>query len=196
VNGRVTLVLGGARSGKSAWAERQVTASGRPVIYVATATAGDDEMARRITAHQAGRPAHWRTVEAPAQLLQAIETSAAHGDAVLVDCLTLWVSNVLLAAIGARDPDSVPPAIWTAAETALVREVRALIALARDRALALILVSNEVGMGIVPATLLGREYRDILGRVNQAVASEADAVMLMIAGLAVDLRLLSAGHQV
>jgi adenosylcobinamide kinase/adenosylcobinamide-phosphate guanylyltransferase len=191
MTGHFTLVLGGARSGKSAWAERHVAESGRPVLYVATATAGDDEMTERIAAHRARRPAHWYTVEAPTQLLPAIQTSATPGDAVLVDCLTLWVSNALLAAIAEQDPEQIPPATWATAETALVGEVRALIEFARARDLHLVLVSNEVGMGIVPATPLGRGYRDILGRVNQAVTSEADAVMLMIAGLAVDLRRLA-----
>ena len=187
----ITLVLGGARSGKSTWAERQVAASGGPVLYVATATAGDDEMAERIAAHRAGRPAHWRTIEAPLQLTETIRANAAPGDCVLVDCLTLWVSNELLAAIDGQDPDHVPPATWGTSETALVSEAYALLALARERGLVLVLVSNEVGMGIVPATPLGRGYRDILGRVNQAVASEADAVILMVAGLAVDLRRLA-----
>jgi adenosylcobinamide kinase/adenosylcobinamide-phosphate guanylyltransferase len=191
MNGHVTLVLGGARSGKSAWAERHAAESGRPVLYLATATAGDDEMAERIAAHQARRPADWSTIEAPRRLLNTIQAAAAPGNAVLVDCLTLWVSNELLAAIGEQDPDHVPPATWTAAEASLVNEARALVALARERGFALILVSNEVGMGVVPATALGRGYRDVLGRVNQAVASDADAVMLMVAGLAVDFRRLA-----
>jgi adenosylcobinamide kinase/adenosylcobinamide-phosphate guanylyltransferase len=189
VSGHVTLVTGGARSGKSAWADRRARESGRQVLYVATATAGDDEMAERIAAHQAQRPSHWRTIEEPEHLLHAIRANAIPGDAVVVDCLTLWVSNVLLKAIGPeRDEDMMPLAVWTAIEASVVNEARALLSDARDRDLTLILVSNEVGMGVVPATSLGRHYRDILGRVNQVVGSASDAVILMAAGLAVDLR--------
>jgi len=189
VSGHITLVTGGARSGKSAWAERHARESGRRVLYVATATAGDDEMAERIAAHQAQRPADWRTVEEPEHLLQAIQANATPGDAVVVDCLTLWVSNLLLKAIGPeRDADMMDPAEWAAIEASVVNEAQALLADARDRDLTLILVSNEVGMGVVPATSLGRHYRDILGRVNQVVGSASDALILMVAGLAVDLR--------
>jgi adenosylcobinamide kinase/adenosylcobinamide-phosphate guanylyltransferase len=193
VSGQITLVIGGARSGKSAWAERRARESGRQVHYVATATAGDDEMAERIAAHQSQRPASWRTIEEPVRLLHEIQASSTPGDAVLVDCLTLWVSNVLLQTIGPEgDPDTIPQEVWTVVEASIVNEVNALLTVARDRDLMLILVSNEVGMGVVPATSLGRHYRDILGRVNQAIGSRADSVILMVAGLAVDLRQLTA----
>ena len=113
----------------------------------------------------------------------------------VVDCLTLWVSNVLLKAIGPeRDADTMPPAVWTVVEASVVNEAQALLTVARDRDLTLILVSNEVGMGVVPATSLGRHYRDMLGRVNQVVGSTADSVILMVAGLPVDLRHLTASR--
>ena len=189
MSGYITLVMGGARSGKSTWADQHANKSGRQGLYVATATAGDDEMAERIAAHQAQRPASWRTVEEPEHLLQAIQANASPGDAVLVDCLTLWVSNILLKAIGPeRDVDTMPPTAWAAIEASVVNEAQALLADARDRDLTLILVSNEVGMGVVPATPIGRHYRDILGRVNQVVGSASDTLILMVAGLAVDLR--------
>ena len=189
MSGYITLVMGGARSGKSTWADQHANKSGRQGLYVATATAGDDEMAERIAAHQAQRPASWRTVEEPEHLLQAIQANASPGDAVLVDCLTLWVSNILLKAIGPeRDVDTMPPTAWAAIEASVVNEAQALLADARDRDLTLILVSNEVGMGVVPATPIGRHYRDILGRVNQVVGSASDSLILMVAGLAVDLR--------
>lgn len=192
MTGHITLVLGGARGGKSAWAERRASTSGRAVLYLATATAGDEEMVGRIAAHQAQRPASWCTVEAPVRLLQAVRDSAAPGDTVVVDCLTLWVSNVMLHMLGPdADPDSAVPAIWADIEAFAIQDMDALVALARDRDQTLIVVSNEVGMGVVPATPLGRHYRDILGRVNQAVASKADSVIMMIAGLPVDLRKLT-----
>jgi adenosylcobinamide kinase/adenosylcobinamide-phosphate guanylyltransferase len=189
VSGHITLVIGGARSGKSAWADQRAKQSGRRVLYVATATAGDDEMAERIAAHQAQRPASWRTVEEPNNLLQAIQANATPGDVVVVDCLTLWVSNVLLKAIGPeRDANMTPLTVWTAIEASVVNEAKDMLTDARDRDLTLILVSNEVGMGVVPATSVGRHYRDILGRVNQVVGSASDSLILMVAGLAVDLR--------
>ncbi len=189
MSGHITLVIGGARSGKSAWADQRAQQSGRQVLYVATATAGDDEMAERIAAHRSQRPSHWRTIEEPTGLLHAIQANATPGDAVVVDCLTLWVSNVLLKGIGPeRDANMMLPTVWTAIEASVVNEAQVLLSDARDRDLTLILVSNEVGMGVVPATSVGRHYRDILGRVNQVVGSTADALILMVAGLAVDLR--------
>lgn len=195
MSGHVTLVLGGARSGKSTWAEQHARDSGRQVLYVATATAGDDEMAERIAAHQAQRPTSWRTIEEPLRLREAIEVNAEPGVAVLVDCLTLWVSNVLLQQIGPdADGDTTPSGTWRSLEAAMAGEIDRVLALAHDRDLDLILVSNEVGMGMVPTTSLGRRYRDVLGRVNQIVASYAETTILMIAGLPIDLRRLVAAR--
>jgi adenosylcobinamide kinase / adenosylcobinamide-phosphate guanylyltransferase len=189
VSGHITLVVGGARSGKSTWADQRARESSRPVLYVATATAGDDEMAERIAAHQAQRPSHWRTLEEPERLLHAIQANATARDTVVVDCLTLWVSNMMLKAIGPGcDADTVPPSAWTVHEETIASEAHALLMLARERDLTLILVSNEVGMGVVPGTSLGRRFRDALGRVNQSVGSAADSVILMVAGIPVDLR--------
>jgi adenosylcobinamide kinase/adenosylcobinamide-phosphate guanylyltransferase len=161
---KLSFVLGGARSGKSRYAERLVSALAPPWIYVATATIGDDaEMAARIEAHRAGRAASWRTVEAPRDIVRAL---AACGDApALVDCLTLWLSNLMLA-----ESD---------VEAEVARLERALQAATAP----VVLVANEVGFGIVPDHPLGRRFRDLQGLLNQRIAALADRVVLMVAGL-------------
>ncbi|HEY6992294.1 MAG TPA: bifunctional adenosylcobinamide kinase/adenosylcobinamide-phosphate guanylyltransferase [Xanthobacteraceae bacterium] len=161
---RLTLVLGGARSGKSRYAEGLITARAPPWIYVATAQAGDDEMAQRIAAHRARRNAGWQTIEAPHDLAGALDTAAAHTP-LLVDCMTLWLSSRMLAE---ADLD---------AEIARLEE-----ALARRTGTA-VLVSNEVGYGIVPDNALARRFRDAQGRLNQRMAARADRVVLVVAGL-------------
>jgi adenosylcobinamide kinase / adenosylcobinamide-phosphate guanylyltransferase len=160
----LTLVLGGARSGKSDYAESLVTAFAPPWIYVATAEPLDDEMRSRIAEHRARRGADWRLIEAPRDIADAIARAPA-GSAVLVDCLTLWLSNLVLA-----DAD-------VEAESDRLGG-----ALAQARG-PVILVSNEVGFGIVPANALARRFRDAQGRLNQRVAARADRVVLMVAGL-------------
>jgi adenosylcobinamide kinase/adenosylcobinamide-phosphate guanylyltransferase len=172
---KLTLILGGARSGKSALAQKLAAERPRAVLYVATATAGDEEMAARIAAHRAERPAHWRTLEAPAQVGNAICAAAADAEVVLVDCLTLLANNV----IGAL-PETTPA---EAAEAALAAEVEQLLAAYRAGAAEWLVVSNEVGLGLVPPYPLGRTYRDALGRANQRLAAEADQVLFMVAGL-------------
>jgi adenosylcobinamide kinase / adenosylcobinamide-phosphate guanylyltransferase len=161
----VTLVLGGARSGKSLYAERLVEGSAASGTYCATAEAGDAEMAERIAEHRARRGAFWRTVEAPLMLARAIATEAECGRPLLVDCLTLWLSNVLLAG------------------KPLDEESRMLCSALREAAGPVVLVSNEVGMGLVPETPLGRQFRDAAGRLNQQVAALADRVVFIAAGL-------------
>lgn len=161
------LVVGGARSGKSRFAQASLPACGR-VTVLATAQAGDADMAARIAHHRAGRPASWRTVEEPLQLARRLAEAVEHADAVLVDCLTLWVTNRLL------DGDT---------EAAILAEAEAVAALLGRRACAVTLVSNEVGEGVHPETPLGRRFRDLLGIVNQCVAAAADRVVLMVAGI-------------
>ncbi len=163
--GRLVLVLGGARSGKSAYAERLVAGSGLEAIYVATATPGDSEMAARIAEHRKRRGAEWRTVEAPDDLEGALTVEAGEGRAVLVDCLTLWLSNLMLAGadVEARGP-------------ALAGMTQRLSGLC-------VFVSNEVGLGLVPDNPLGRRFRDAQGRLNQSIAAVADHVVFMAAGL-------------
>lgn len=175
---QLTFILGGARSGKSSYAEQLAMQRGTRVTYVATAQAWDEEMTLRITNHQAQRPGHWQTVEAPTQVgaaLLAAEIAAGDWQVVLVDCLTLLASNVILKL---PEPVGIPEA-----EAALRVEADALLAAYAASAASWIVVSNEVGLGIVPAYPLGRVYRDALGRVNQQIAAMADEVLFMVAGL-------------
>ncbi len=159
----IELIIGGARSGKSAHAERQALDSGLRVTYLATAQALDEEMAQRIAHHRARRPAGWHSVEEPVALAGALARATAPERCVLVDCLTLWLSNVLLAG---RDGE-----IEKLLETLPALPGR------------LLLVSNEVGWSIVPENALARRFRDEQGRLNQRVAALADRVTLVAAGL-------------
>lgn len=160
-----TLVLGGARSGKSAHAERLVAASGQDRVYVATATAGDAEMAARIRHHRDRRGPAWATIEEPLDLVGALEREAGPGRAVLVDCLTLWLSNLIFADRGVE------------------AECERLCATLAALPTGVVLVSNEVGMGLVPETPLGRRFRDAQGRLNQAVAAAVPRCIFVAAGL-------------
>jgi adenosylcobinamide kinase / adenosylcobinamide-phosphate guanylyltransferase len=167
----LTLLLGGARSGKSALAVRLASTSGRPVVVVATAEARDEEMAERIRRHRKERPVDWLTIEEPLDLPAAI--GGLHDDAfVILDCLSLWVSNAMES--GASDDEIVEQARGVAA-TLAAREAPA------------VTVTNEVGLGIVPTNELARRYRDVLGRVNVAFAEAADAAYLVVAGKALPL---------
>ena len=168
---KLTLVLGGVRAGKSSYAQR-LAASGERVIFVATAEAGDREMEERIRSHRAGRPADWDTLEEPLDPVTALTPMLHRYDMVLLDCLTLWVSNLLT-----RGPH------LASAREDIFSEAQKLLALYREGDASLIVVSNEVGLGVVPATELGRIYADELGRVNRLVAAEADDVYFMAAGL-------------
>ncbi|MGQ2933872.1 MAG: bifunctional adenosylcobinamide kinase/adenosylcobinamide-phosphate guanylyltransferase [Sphingopyxis sp.] len=170
MSGSSLFVLGGARSGKSRYAQARTEAAGGSPVFVATAEAFDDEMHERIARHQADRDARWRTVEAPRDLPAAIDALNSREAVVLVDCLTLWVSNLLLA-----DAD-IPRAS---------RELCA--ALARFEG-TLILVANEVGLGIVPDNALARAFRDAAGQLNQSVAATVDEVVLLTAGLPLTLK--------
>ncbi len=183
----LTLLLGGVRSGKSARAVALADAlagEGGRVLFAATAQAFDADMTRRIAAHRAERPPHWHTVEAPldlaGSLTRALAAAEAPYTAVVVDCLTLWTSNLLLSL-----PD---PAEAEAVAAARARELLAVVAAPAARAARWVVVSNEVGLGVVPPTPLGRSFRDALGRVNQRVAAAADEVTLMVAGIEVPVK--------
>jgi adenosylcobinamide kinase/adenosylcobinamide-phosphate guanylyltransferase len=167
----LTLLLGGARSGKSQRA-LELAAHASRVLFVATGESLDDEMATRIAAHRRERPTHWATLEEPLALATALGSLSDSHDLVIIDCLTLWVSTVM------HDD---PTTDWVASTRALL-DVHA-----RGRS-DWIVVSNEVGLGIVPSTPLGRAYRDALGTVNRLVAETAGVVTLMVAGLAVPIK--------
>jgi adenosylcobinamide kinase / adenosylcobinamide-phosphate guanylyltransferase len=174
--GDLILITGGVRSGKSRFAEQLAReAGGDRVAYVATAEAGDDEMRARIAAHRLDRPSSWRTIENPTDVARAIDGASAESPhVILVDCLTMLVSNLLLSGDES-----------TAAER-VDRQVDAIRAACRRSAATVIIVTNEVGWGVVPPSSLGRRYRDLLGTANQALASNATKVFILIAGIAVD----------
>lgn len=166
---RLSLVLGGAASGKSAYAERLVARSGRTPVYVATAQAFDDEMRAKIAAHRARRGTGWQDVEAPHALPEAVAALPA-GAATLIDCATMWLSNLMLA-------EADLPAAGAALDAAL-----------RAAAGPIVIVSNEVGQGVVPDTPLGRRFRDAQGALNQSLAARADLVVAVMAGLPLALK--------
>ena len=160
------LILGGARSGKSSFAEQRAMQSGLEVIYIATATAGDSEMAKRIAHHQHSRPKHWQTVETPIYLSKTLEKYAQPQTCLLVDCLTLWLNNCLF-------DETVS---WETQRQLLLEQIAELPG--RQ-----ILVSNEVGQGIIPLGAISRQFVDESGRLHQALASLADQVFFVVAGL-------------
>jgi adenosylcobinamide kinase / adenosylcobinamide-phosphate guanylyltransferase len=171
--GSVTLVLGGARSGKSRYAQ-QLAGESRRVVFVATATISDEEMRAKIERHRADRPREWTTVEEPLDLPRVLREREIDSDLIVVDCLTLYAAN-LLDAEGDNDG-------------AIDRRVEALCEALRGTQCAIVLVSNEVGSGVVPEYPLGRRYRDLLGELNQKVAAIADDAVLMVAGLPLALK--------
>lgn len=171
----IELVIGGARSGKSALAEQRALASGLPVTYIATGEAGDDEMAQRIAHHQNRRPVDWRVIEEPMHLAALLGREAGVDRFILVDCLTLWLTNLLC-----KDE---------AVKGNLLRaETDALLGALQDLPGRIILISNEVGWGIVPLGAINRIFVDEQGRLNQRIAQIANRVTLVTAGLPLELK--------
>jgi adenosylcobinamide kinase/adenosylcobinamide-phosphate guanylyltransferase len=191
---RLILILGGARSGKSAFAERLAARSGKTVAFVATATDSDDEMSERIARHRASRPQEWHTIEEPLDLAKAVLRANQLADVAILDCMTLWLGNMLLQEQGEHESDvQVQEELRITSSTfdeRSLQHIEALLAVLQsaEKSKTLIVVSNEVGLGIVPAYPLGRIYRDTLGYVNQRLAQNADRVYLMVAGLVVDIK--------
>ena len=168
--GNLTLILGGARSGKSRYAERLVLASGLTPVYVATAEALDAEMAARIAQHRARRDKSWRTIEEPIDLVGVLLRECRSGQAVLVDCLTLWLTNLMMAQ-------------WP-----VQAESTRLLELLPTRAGDLVLVSNEVGLGVIPTDAMARAFIEHAGWLHQRIAEQADVVVFMSAGLPLHLK--------
>ncbi len=192
MNNKLILILGGARSGKSSFAEQLAGELGPEVLYVATATVGDDEMRERVSRHRERRPSAWRTLEAPTGVAAALREEIGAANVVLLDCLSVLVSNVLLQNEDGTGGDVLSATTATKVEEAVRREVDSLLAYWRESTASFVVVSNEVGLSVVPAYPLGRIYRDLLGLANQWVAQEADEVYLVVAGIPVELKALSA----
>lgn len=180
MNGKIILVTGGARSGKSLFAEQYAIAQDGPRAYIATAQIYDQEMEYRVALHRERRANHWQTFEAPYDAHHTIEQAAEQAKVILFDCLTLYTSNLLLAPNIADQPEEKFQYI--------MEQIDKLLNSARASQVTVLFVTNEVGMGIVPDNALARQYRDIAGSVNQKVAACADEVYLVVSGLAVEIK--------
>lgn len=176
---KIILVTGGARSGKSVFAERYAAALSGRHAYVATARIFDEEMAQRIAIHRKRRPSSWQTWEIPQDLPETMERLCQSSDVVLVDCLTLYFSNYLFAHDGEDDEAVIDGAL---------AELQAVLAAFRQAGVTAVLVTNELGCGIVPMEHVSRLYRDLMGKINQAAAAEADEVYLSVCGITTELK--------
>lgn len=184
----IILILGGARSGKSTFAEKLAKKiAGKNVTYIATAQALDEEMEQRIAYHKTQRPVDWKTIEEPTDIYQAVQ-SVDNNQTVLIDCLTLYISNLLLK----ENPEgNLDLERKKNLEEDIVENINQVLKYTEKKDIDLIIVSNEVGQGLVPSYELGRLFRDISGRVNQYISSKADKVYLTVAGLPLDLKEIS-----
>lgn len=187
---QVTLITGGARSGKSHFAELLAASSKSPVIYIATAQVWDDEMALRVKKHQQQRPSTWRLIEEPQNIHDTLFQLKDENGVILLDCVTLWLSNLLLK--GQTKPtapsEHTPEEQVTDLEPQIVATVKEVAQLAREIKPQVIFVSNEIGQGIVPEYPLARAYRDLVGRCNQILAQSADDVYLVVAGFPIEIK--------
>ena len=185
--GKLTLILGGARSGKSTYAEQRANQEGGDsVLYVATSETKDEEMVERVEKHRSERPSGWGTVEAPRNVAQAIRRQRSAEKVILLDCMTFLVANHLMDAAAPEDDPFDDPSgdpFDAKIEADVVAEVEALVAYLQEAEVEMLVVSNEVGLGVVPPYELGRAYRDILGRANQILARHADEVLLLVASI-------------
>ena len=184
--GKCSLIIGGARSGKSSFAQDMAMGLSDKVLFVATAEPLNEEMEVRISKHREERPQGWNTVEAPVGLASQIESNMANNEVVIVDCLTLLTSNVILGQ--KRGFSGLDEIDEQTAEKQITAEIDAFIEIMKNSEATFLVVSNEVGLGLVPDNDLGRIYRDLLGRVNQMVARYADVVYLLMAGIAIKIK--------
>jgi adenosylcobinamide kinase/adenosylcobinamide-phosphate guanylyltransferase len=186
---RLTLLIGGARSGKSALAERLARATSRPVVLLATMEPHDAEVRHRIAAHRAARAVDWRTIEEPVAVIETLRQHVDDGETIILDCMTMWVSNLIMRLLPAT------PAAVENQDHAIASAIDAasgLVDWAVSREGEVVVVTNEVGSGVVPSYQLGRVFRDALGRANAVVAARADRVYHLTAGLAIELKSLGA----
>lgn len=179
--GKLVFITGAARSGKSSFAERMAAETGNPVTYIATCVPGDEEMLERVERHQARRPAHWRTVEEPLDPALFIRENDGPGKVFLLDCITLLLMNLIL------DPKS------GLTEDELLEKMTELAQVSYNSAADVIMVSNEVGWGVVPGDPLSRMYRDVIGRANQLLAAQADEAWFTVSGIPLELKSLAKG---
>ena len=184
MQGKIVLITGGARSGKSVFAEQYAAAQTGRVAYIATAQIYDQEMQTRVALHRERRPSNWQTYEAPYDADQAIIEAAKAANVILFDCLTLYTSNMLLSPTAPADPQE--------KFVYILEQIDKLIDSSRRSQSTILFVTNEVGMGIVPDNALARQYRDIAGMVNQKMAACADEVYLVISGIPVEIKKIAA----
>jgi adenosylcobinamide kinase / adenosylcobinamide-phosphate guanylyltransferase len=178
--GKIVLVVGGARSGKSSFAERYVASKGKKIAYIATAQVYDEEMEYRVKLHKTRRPSAWKTYESPYRAERAIVEAAKEHDMILFDCITLYLSNLLCKENAAIDLAKDSKEVFAAFQQ--------IVQAAKDANCTIVFVSNEVGAGIVPENALAREYRDLAGLVNQMIAREAEDVFLVTCGIPVNIK--------
>ena len=181
---QLTLITGGARSGKSRFAELLAAHAKRPVIYIATAQILDKEMALRVKKHQKQRPSNWRLIEEPLNIHDTLMQLKDEDGIILLDCVTLWLTNLLLAGYVPDDHDRFNDTL----EPQILKSVQSVALLARDIKPQVIFVSNEVGQGIVPENPMARAYRDLAGRGNQILAHSADQVYMVVAGIPMEIK--------
>lgn len=184
--GKIYLVIGGARSGKSTFAESFVMERGKEVTYIATAQCLDEEMLRRVRLHRERRPAHWRLIEEPFDLTQPLKLAKPQ-EVIMIDCLTIYISNLLLQQ--APDPDAVEN--WAVIEQGLIEKLDIFVQACQTCAADVVIVSNEVGFSLVPPFPLGRVFRDVSGLINQRLGKIAASVYLVVAGIPVDIKKLA-----
>jgi adenosylcobinamide kinase/adenosylcobinamide-phosphate guanylyltransferase len=189
VKAEIILVLGGARSGKSRFAQNLASDIGQRVLYVAPLVPRDEEMRQRVERHRKSRPSDWRTVEAPTGVAKALREHIADAEVVLLDCLTLLVANLMSPSPDTTEIENID---YEAAQREMSTELEALLGCIEGSSTSLIIVSNEVGAGLVPPYPSGRAFRDLLGEANQFIAERVDKVYMMIAGIPLELKTLSA----